>query len=353
MTVLPYQTKPRAGSGQYVAHWGGDNAAEWGAMYLSISQSFIFQMVGVPVFGVDTCGFANNSTEQLCARWMELSAFFPFYRNHYADGKRPQEAYVWPTVAEASRRAIGIRYQLLSYLYTLMHYAHTRGDTIMRALAWEFANDVSLRETDNQFLVGSSVLVTPVLVPGADTVKGVFPGIGKGTRWYDWHSLKEVTGVQAGENVTMAAPLEHINVHVRGGAILPMQQPGYTTTATRANPYSLLVALDENDCAAGSIYLDDGESIVPESTRMVEFTFADSCLTARSWGSYPSGAGLANITVLGLAGAPQHVRLRLGGRDVGHTETAYENGTLSVMGLEHATRAGAWEDTIKLCLNEE
>lgn len=70
----------RLGSGQYVAHWGGDNNAEWGAMYLSISQSFIFQMAGIPLFGVDTCGFGQNTTEELCARWMELSAFFPFYR---------------------------------------------------------------------------------------------------------------------------------------------------------------------------------------------------------------------------------------------------------------------------------
>lgn len=33
-----------SGAGQYVGHWGGDNEAKWGAMFLSISQSFIFQM---------------------------------------------------------------------------------------------------------------------------------------------------------------------------------------------------------------------------------------------------------------------------------------------------------------------
>ena len=70
-----------SGSGQYVGHWGGDNEAEWGAMFLSISQSFIFQMSGIPMFGADTCGFAKDSTEELCARWMELSAFFPFFRS--------------------------------------------------------------------------------------------------------------------------------------------------------------------------------------------------------------------------------------------------------------------------------
>ena len=73
-------TNPTLGSGQYTGHWGGDNESKWGAMFLSISQAFAFQMSGVPMFGADTCGFAGNTTEELCARWMELSAFFPFYR---------------------------------------------------------------------------------------------------------------------------------------------------------------------------------------------------------------------------------------------------------------------------------
>jgi alpha-glucosidase len=259
-----------AGSGQYSGHWGGDNEAKWGAMFLSISQAFTFQMSGVPLFGADTCGFGGDSSEELCARWMELSAFFPFYRNHYAKGKHPQEAYVWPAVAEASRRAIGIRYSLLAYMYTLLHDAHSRGDTVMRALAWEFPNDRSLRDTDTQFLLGPSLLVTPVLEPDARTVKGVFPGIGEGTIWYDWYTLQEVKGVRPQENVTMDAPLEHINLHIRGGSILPLQKPGNTTTATRMNPYNLVIAPDAHGHAIGSLYLDDGESIEPSETKSVE-----------------------------------------------------------------------------------
>ena len=38
-----------------------------------------------------------------------------------------------------------------------------------------------------------------------------------------------------------------------------MQDPGLTTTESRKNPYSLLVALIEGR-ADGSLYLDDGET---------------------------------------------------------------------------------------------
>ena len=191
-------------------------------------------------------------------------------RNHYSKSTQPQEAYVWPIVAEASRRAIAIRYSLLGYIYTLFYYAHTRGDPVMRALVWEFPNDISLRETNTQFLLGPTLLVTPVLEPGTTTVKGVFPGIGEGTRWFDWYTLEEVRDVQRQENVTMAAPLEHINLHIRGGSIIALQEPGNTTSATRKNSYSLIVAPDIHESASGSLYLDDGESFQPPETKMVE-----------------------------------------------------------------------------------
>jgi alpha-glucosidase len=161
-----------------------------------------------------------------------------------------------------------VRYSLLNYLYTLFYHAHTSGDTVMRALAWEFPADESLRGTYSQFMLGPSLLITPVLVPNVDTVQGVFPGVGEGEKWYDWYTL-QVVKAKAQENVTLAAPLEHINVHVRGGSILPLQEPGYTTTETRANPWGILVALDSDQKAKGDLYLDDGESLVPNATKIL------------------------------------------------------------------------------------
>ena len=66
---------------------------------------------------------------------MQLSAFFPFYRNHNTLSALSQEPYRWESVASASRTAMHIRYSLLPYMYTLFHQAHTTGSTVMRALA--------------------------------------------------------------------------------------------------------------------------------------------------------------------------------------------------------------------------
>lgn len=256
------------GSGALTGHWGGDTNSRWGNMYTTIPQALTFSIAGIPYFGVETCGFNGNTDMELCTRWMQLSAFFPLYRNHNSRNTIAQEAYRWATTAEATRRVMDVRFRLLPYQYTLFWAAHTRGETVLRALAWNFPDDESLKAIDNQFMLGPSILITPVLAPLLRTSQGVFPGV-PDTRWYDWYSLEEVKA-QAGENVTLDAPLEHIPVHVRGGSIIASQLPGNTTKMTRMNPWSILIALDSEQQAKGELYLDDGVSQEPSDIKEIE-----------------------------------------------------------------------------------
>ncbi|KAL4803698.1 glycosyl hydrolases family 31-domain-containing protein [Aspergillus unguis] len=327
-----------AGSGKYAGHWGGDNYSKWASMYFSISQALQFSLFGIPMFGVDTCGFSYNSAEELCNRWMQLSAFFPFYRNHNVLGSISQEPYQWASVIDASKAAMRIRYALLPYFYTLMQDAHKTGSTVMRALAWEFPNDPSLAAIDNQFLVGPSLLIIPVLEPGVSTVKGVFPGLAQGEVWYDWYTRKAVDA-QPGVNTTIDAPLGHIPVYVRGGSILPMQEPALTTRNARQTPWALTAALGRNETASGKLYLDDGESLHPDTMLHVDFSVVDSKLSASAQGDWKESNPLANVTILGVANEPSAVTFN--GQEV---PADYDVGlrVLSVTGLDQLTEDGAW-----------
>lgn len=332
-----------AGSGTLAGHWGGDNYSRWAYMFFSIAQALSFSLFGIPMFGTDVCGFIGNTDMELCNRWMQMAAFFPFYRNHNVLSANPQEPYVWASVIDASKRAMSIRYSILPYMYTLFHQAHTTGTLVLRALAWEFPNEPSLASADRQFLLGPSILVTPVLTPGATTVDGVFPGIADGTIWYDWYNQTAVT-VAAGENKTIDAPLGHIPVYVRGGSVLPMQEPALTTHDSRRKPWAVLAALSGQGTAAGELYVDDGESLEPQATLLVRFDVADGALIASRRGSYPDANPLANVTVLGVAAGASVGRVELNGRDVGSGSWSFDESrrVLAVTGLSELTAEGAW-----------
>ncbi len=64
-----------------------------------------------------------------------------------------------------------------------------------------------------------------------------------------------------GQFVNLTTPIQKINVHVRGGYIIPMQIPGPNIILGRGNPFQLLVALSQSGNANGNLYWDDGDSI--------------------------------------------------------------------------------------------
>jgi alpha-glucosidase len=169
----------------------------------------------------------------------------------------------------------------------------------VRALFYEFTNEPELFSVDAQFLVGSSILVTPVLTPNVSSVDGIFPGRGNVT-WRDWYT-HEVVNATVGANTTLSAPLGHINVHIRdSSALLIHANPQYTITQTQQTDYTLLVSQAKDGYAFGTAYLDDGISYPPGPNTTVTFAVSEGQIVIDSKGSYNVEQKLQNVTVLGM-----------------------------------------------------
>lgn len=154
---------------------------------------------------------------------------------------------------------------------------------------------------------------------------GIFPGRGNVT-WRDWYT-HEVVNASSGGNTSLSAPLGHINVHVRDGAVLLLHaQPAYTTAETRSGPFELLVTLPTggNGSAFGTAYIDDGESFPPGANTTLVFRASDGQLSSEPSGSFNITQKLTRITVLGVATSPSNVTLQ--GSALGNGSWTFEGG---------------------------
>ena len=305
-------------SGKHTAKWTGDNSATWDDLKSSIISVMDFNLFGVPMIGADICGFLGDTTEELCARWIEVGAFYPFSRNHNALGSADQELYLWPSVTAAAKYALGIRYQILPYMYTLLYQAHAAGETVARSLWLNFPADKATFEIDSQFMLGSGLLISPVLDAGATSVTAYFP---KGL-WYDFtsHALAVDASVSAQERV-LDTPLTSVNVHLLGGTVLPQQGAAVTTTAARETPFKLVVALCPKGGAFGELFVDDGiqvDSAIPTNSLLVQYKASNSnSLVGSIVSNTYSGAAkmnLGEVNILGVRASPATATLN--GKDI-------------------------------------
>ena len=114
-----------AGMGKFGSRWLGDNESKERHMGYSVSGIMLMNMFGIPLAGVDICGFGGNTTPELCARWHVVGSYYPFSRNHNALTSIPQEPYLFTGEYEAGRTFLSIMRDAINNKYKLVRYYYT------------------------------------------------------------------------------------------------------------------------------------------------------------------------------------------------------------------------------------
>ena len=322
-----------AGSQKYAFMWTGDNTGSWEHLAVSLDMVLSCGACGMPFVGADVGGFFNSSPGDLIARWYQLGAWcYTFFREHASITAARREPFLFSgEVFDAMKGAVADRYRMLAFFYTEALRTHETGAPTVRPLWAAFPEVESMHCISAQVLVGDSLMVAPVLEKGAKEIAVAKPP----GKWYGmW------TGEKLGESdepvtVIVNVGMRDVPVFVRGGRIVPVyHEIGKSALQTMVKPLELIVALDNQMCAEGELFLDDGRSFEFENGKCVrsKFVFRGNKLTAQkvdARAQAPDAFAETSVVLVRIYGAQNGEALRAEGTG----ETRFENGVLTVTGL--------------------
>uniref|UniRef100_A0A7N4PQC0 Glucosidase alpha, neutral C n=1 Tax=Sarcophilus harrisii TaxID=9305 RepID=A0A7N4PQC0_SARHA len=299
-----------AGSQKYGAVWTGDNVSEWGYLKFSIPMLLTLSVAGIPFCGADVGGFIGDPEPELLVRWYQAGAYQPFFRGHATMNTKRREPWLFGEEhTKLIREAIKERYALLPYWYTLFYRAHVTSEPVMRPLWVEFPKELETFSVEDEYMLGSALLIHPITEPKITMVDVFLPGFEE--VWYDFRTFVHWEGAR-----TLKVPiaLDRIPVFQRGGSVVPMKTAlGRSTGWMTHLPYELLVALDTKGSAKGELYLDDGHSFQYLHQKQFlhrKFLFCDGILSsscADENGHYHSECVVEKVLILGINKQPSSV----------------------------------------------
>jgi len=234
--------------------WGGDPTEDWSCsdgLCAAVHQALSMGLSGVAYWGSDIGGFHaivnGRTSDELNIRWLQFGAASGVMRTQ-ANGfsfrdDRARRSQVWsPEVLPIWRRYAKLRTQLYPYLAAASARYQRTGLPLTRALALTHPDDERAVRSQEEYMLGSDLLVAPVIKPGARERELYLP---RGT-WIDfWRAVSYQPGdgslrldraaraapVTGGRELTLSAPLEELPLLVRAGAVLPLLPADVDTLA--------------------------------------------------------------------------------------------------------------------------
>lgn len=205
--------------------WSGDIAGEWNALKASVPAGLSIGLSGIPYWTTDIGGFwvrhkggnQNPEYRELFTRWYQFGAFCPIFRVHGSSTEREMWYFGDENSAayQSQLKFNKLRYRLMPYIYSLAGMVTQDDYTIMRALVMDFPDDKKVRDIQDQYMFGPSILVNPVTEYKAQSREVYLP---QANGWYDFWTGEFYEG---GQNIEADAPLETMPLYVKAGAIIP------------------------------------------------------------------------------------------------------------------------------------
>jgi alpha-glucosidase len=296
-----------AGGHRYAVTWTGDNTSDWDHLKLSIAMALNSALSGMIFTGPDVGGFFETPDPELYSRWVQLASLFPLFRTHSMLETPNQEPWSFGKETEdIARKFINLRYQLLPYLYSAYAQASTQGLPMLRPTFFLDPNDEQLHNQDDAFMVGDALFVAPVLEPGVSKRSVYLP---RGV-WYDFWTNRLIDGKRT---VEVEAPLDHMPIYARAGAVVPMWDVMQYVGEKRVEELQLKVFAGPGESA---FYEDAGEGLGYQNGEYrwsyltcLSLPGSAFAINRRVAGNYTPGYRNIRLNIIGLPTEPDVVKV--------------------------------------------
>ena len=234
--------------------WSGDPAADFDSLACTVRGGLSMGLSGVPFWSNDIGGYRGTPSPDLYVRWAQFGLFCSHSRMH---GDSPREPWVFDDEAlRIVRQYVLLRYRLFPYLYSAAIEASRTAMPVMRALPLLWPDDPHAHVYDQQYMLGPSLMVAPVVHPSGKKIVYLPEGT-----WIDFWTGEIIRGPEV---LRLQVPLSTLPMYVRVGAVIPMLEHGARITGGCFE--RLVLSLWSDDQGTTRFADDDGEtevSIVP------------------------------------------------------------------------------------------
>jgi alpha-glucosidase (family GH31 glycosyl hydrolase) len=179
-----------AGSAPYAALiWGGDQTADWDKKTgypCLITAGMSSGLSGYGIWAPDI--LCNSPSVELWKRWVQLGAFSPTMRDHLWENN-PKSIDIWTnSYTKNYFKAYAMMHLALEpYLSSLAKEASGKGIPMIRHMMLEYPNDSVTYGCEYQYMLGSELIIAPVVEKSANTKTVYLPA---GEWIYFWTNIE-------------------------------------------------------------------------------------------------------------------------------------------------------------------
>lgn len=202
-----------AGGQQYPVHWGGDCDSTFASMAESLRGGLSLGLSGFGYWSHDIGGFEGAPDPAVFKRWVPFGLLSSHSRFHGSQTYRVPWNFGEEAV-EVTRKFVNLKMQLMPYLDNAAKQVSAAGTPIMRAMVMEFQEDRSAHSADTQYMLGDSLLVSPVF--NKEGVGQTY--LPKGT----WRHLLTEEAVEGSQWVSETYEFDSLGLFVRPGSVIPL-----------------------------------------------------------------------------------------------------------------------------------